>query len=176
MAEYLKVEREVISQNMRRAAAPARVQRPPQVASAIPPNEKLLIACLLISPEARSAIKHYLSSANVLHLFELRGIFETALTLDAEGVSFSLESLSSRLEPRLQRIVTELSFSNLDVSETNAAQHALDCLRALEVKSLQAECEILRRRIREFEQNGNFPEALRLAAELDRMKRASSGS
>jgi DNA primase len=176
MAEYLKVDREVVTQAMRRTAAPVRPQRPPQVASALPPNEKLLIACLLISPEARDAIKHYLSSTNILHLFELRGIFETALALDADGVSFSLESLASRLEPRLQRIVTELSFAELDVTEANAARHALDCLRSLETKSLQAECEALRRRIREFEQNGNMPEAMRLADQLDKMRRVSSGS
>lgn len=176
MAEYLNVDREVIRQTMRRTAAPARVQRPTQVASAIPPNEKLLIACLLMSPEARSAIKHYLSSTSILHLFELRGIFETALALDAEDVSFSLESLAARLEPRLQRIVTELSFADLGVSEADAAHQALHCLRALETKSLQAVCEALRRRIRESEQNGNLAEAMRLADQLDKMRRATPGS
>ncbi|MBV9762510.1 MAG: DNA primase [Acidobacteriaceae bacterium] len=176
MAEYLKVDRDAIAQTLRRAPAPARPQRPVQIASTLPFNEKLLIACLLISSEARQTIKHYLASANILHLFELRGIFDTALALDDEGVSFSLESLASRLEPRLQRIVTELSFADLDVREDNAVRHTLDCFRAWETKSLQAEFESLRRRIRELEQSGNLAEAMRLAGELDKIRRPSSGS
>jgi DNA primase len=177
MADSLNVDRDVIRQTMRRtASAPERSSKPPDVASAIPPNEKLLIVCLLISPDARAAIKHYLAAANILHLFELRGIFETLLALDADGVTFSIEALSSRLEPRLQRILTALSFSDIGVGESDAAQQALHCLRALEAKSLQAECESLRRRIRDLEQNGNLPEAMRLADELNRIRRASSGS
>jgi DNA primase len=176
MAEYLNVDRDVIRQSMRRTAAPDRVQRAPEVASAIPPNEKLLIASLLISAEARGAIKHYVAGTNILHILELRGIFETALALDAEGVSFSLEALASRLEPRLQRILTELSFSDLGLCEEDAPQQALHCLRALEMKSVNVECEALRRRIRESEQSGNVAEAMRLADELDRIKRAASGS
>ncbi|HTU45600.1 MAG TPA: DNA primase [Bryobacteraceae bacterium] len=176
MAAYLNVDRDVIRQNMRRATAPDRISHAPEVASAIPPNEKLLLASLLISPEARSTIKHYLAGTNILHLLELRSIFETALALDADGVSFSLEALANRLEPRLQRILTELSFSDAGVAEEDAPQQALHCLRALEIKSVDVECEELARRIREFERSGNLAEAMRLAAELDKIKRASSAS
>jgi DNA primase len=177
MAEYLKVDRDVIRQKIRRpATATERTQRAPELTSALPPNEKLLIACMLSSPEARGAIKHYLAGANTLHVLELRAIFETALALDADGIAFSLEALASRLEPRLQRIVTELSFSDTGVREEDAPQQALHCLRALEAKSLHFECEALRRRIRESEQNGNLAEALRLTDELDRIRRAPPAS
>jgi DNA primase len=174
MAEYLKVDRDIVRQSMRRATVAPVAPRARELASAIPPNEKLLIACMLISPEARTAIKHYIASSNILHALELRSIFETALALDAEAIAFSLEALSSRLEPRLQRILTELSFSDAGVREEDAPQQALHCLRALETKSLNLECEALRRRIRESEQNGNIAEAMRLTDELDRIKRASS--
>jgi DNA primase len=190
MAEYLKVDRDVVRQSMRRnSAAPgAPAQRVPErtgrlvpvvrdkvdIASAVPPNEKLLIGCMLISPEARAAIKHYFASTNILHALELRSIFETALALDAEAIAFSLEALSSRLEPRLQRMLIELSFSDAGVREEDAPQQALHCLRALETKSLNLECEALRRRIRESEQNGNIAEAMRLTDELDKIRRASS--
>jgi len=129
---------------------------------------------MLISPEARAAIQHYFSSTNILHALELHAIFETARALDSEGVAFSLEALSGRLEPRLQRILTELSFSDAGVREEDAPQQALHCLRALETKSLNLECEALRRRIRDSEQNGNIAEAMRLTDELDKIKRASS--
>lgn len=174
MADYLNIDRDVIWKSMRRTgvAQPAVRQ---EISSAIPPNEKLLVACLLASEEARSAIKHYLAGTQVLHTLELRSIFETALALDSEGIAFSLEAVSSRLDPRLQRILADLSFSDIGMDESNAAQQALHCLRALETKSVDAECEALRRRIRESEKSGNFPEVMRLTAELDKIKRASSG-
>jgi DNA primase len=176
MAEYLNIDREVIRQTMQRASASAPAPRAQEISSAIPPNEKLLVACLLASADARSAIKHYVASTNVLPLLELRSIFETVLALDAEGISFSLEALASRLEPRLQRILTELSFSDSGIRDSDAAQQALHCLRALETKSLNVECEALRRRIRESEQSGNFSEVMRLTEQLDKIRRASSGA
>ncbi|HEX3685039.1 MAG TPA: DNA primase [Bryobacteraceae bacterium] len=176
MAANLNVDRDVIRQSLRRSTSAEPASRAPQVASAIPPNEKLLLASLLISPEARAAIKHYLAGTNILHILELRSIFETALALDAESIAFSLEALASRLEPRLQRIVTEVSFSDLGIGEADAAQQALHCLRALETKSVNVQCEALRRRIRESEQGGNLAEAMRLTDELDKIRRASSGS
>lgn len=174
IADYLNIDREVIRKNMRRAGATQPAPRQ-EITSAIPPNEKLLVNCLLASEEARSAIKHYLSSTNVLHTLQLRNIFETALALDSEGVAFSLEALASRLDPRLQRILTDLSFSDIAMDESNAAQQALHCLRAVENKSVDAECEALRRLIRESEKSGNFSEVMRLTAQLDKIKRASSG-
>jgi DNA primase len=174
MADYLKIDREVISKSMRRASGPEQSTRQ-EIASAIPPNEKLLVACLLASTEARSAIKHYLAGSNMLPILELRSIFETLLALDSEGIAFSLEALASRLEPRLQRILTDLSFSDISMDESRAEEQALHSLRALEIKSVNAECEALRRRIRESELSGNFGEMMRLTAELDRIRRASSG-
>ena len=175
MADYLKIDRDVISKSMRRSSGPEPSKRQ-EITSAIPPNEKLLVACLLASPEARSAIKHYLAGNNILHILELRSIFETVLALDSEGIAFSLEALASRLDPRLQRILTDLSFSDIGIDESRAEEQALHCLRALEIKSIDAECEALRRRIRESEQSGNFPEMMRLTAELDRIRRASSSA
>lgn len=174
MADYFKIERDVVWKNMRRAGTTQPAARQ-EISSAIPPNEKLLVSCLLGSEEARAAIKHYLTGTNVLRILELRQIFETALALDSEGIAFSLEALASRLEPRLQRIVTDLSFSDIAVDESRAAEQALECLRALEAKSIDAECEALKRRIRESEKSGNLSEAMRLAAELDKIRRASSG-
>ncbi len=175
MAEYLNVDRDVIRQSFRQMAAPEAAQRPRDIWSAIPPNEKLLLACLLSSAEARTAIKHYLAGSDLLQLLELRSIFEAVMGLDAEGVPFSMEAVAGRLEPRVQRILTDLSFSEFGISEEDAAEQALHCLRALEAKSVSARRDILRRRIRELEQEGNVEEALRLMDELNQMKRPNSG-
>jgi DNA primase len=176
MAEYLNVDRDVIRQSMRRSSSAPRSARGPEISSAIPPNEKLLIACLLLSSDARSTIQHYLAGRNMLHTLETRVIFQAVLALAAEGERFSLEALNARLDARAQRILAETSFSDLGVAADTAEQQALHCLRALETKSINLECETLRRRIRESEQSGNFSEALRLTDQLDKIRRTSPGA
>lgn len=175
VADFLNVDRDVIRESFRRVQAPKPVQKTRDISSSVPPNEKLLLSCLLLSAEAREAIKEYVGRTDLMHLLELRKIFEAVLALDAEGVQFSVEALVSRLEPGLQQTLTDLSFSELGIKEEDAAYQALHCLRALEAKAVSAACTTLRQRIQELEKRGEFAEALRLADELNRTRSASSG-
>jgi hypothetical protein len=175
VADFLNVDRDVIRESFRRVQVPKPVQKTRDISSAVPPNEKLLLSCLLLSAEAREAIKEYVGRTDLMHLLELRKIFEAVLALDAEGVQFSVEALASRLEPGLQQILTDLSFSELGIKEEDAAYQAVHCLRALEAKAVNAACTTLRQRIQELEKRGEFAEALRLADELNKTKSASSG-
>ena len=175
LAEYLGMEREVIGDNLRRMsrnvhAAP----KTRELASAIPPNEKLLVQCLLADSEARKLITQYLQHADPFPVLELHTIFEAALSLDREAIAFSLETMTTRLDPHMQRVLTELAFSDSGMREEDAVQQTMHCLEALETKSAGTARERLRRRIRELEHEGNLTEALRLADELNRMIRASS--
>ncbi len=175
LAEYLNVDRDVIRENLRRVPRNDAVQKPNNVSSAIPPNEKLLVACLLVSADARSVINEYLRRAGMLRALELKAIFEAAVALENEGTPFSIEAVTRRLDPRLQNILTELSFSENGMREEDAAQQALRCLEALERTGVRAARDDLRQQIRELEHRGNFAEALRLADELNKMKHASTG-
>ena len=175
MAEYLNVDREIVRESFRRNTRTQAPAKPVDITSAIHPNEKLLLACFLASTEARVVIKQYLRRVDMLPLLELRPIFEASIAVDVheEELPFSIDAVSGQLEPRMQRILAEFAFSDLGIREDDAAQQALHCLQALETKSVTALCDNLRRRIRQMEQEGNFAEALRLADELDRRKRAS---
>jgi DNA primase len=176
LSQYLRLDREVIAQQLRqstRRAEPRSAAR--SATSSIPPNELLLITCLLLSPDARAAIQHYLTGSSVLPLLETRSIFEGVMELDKTGAAFSVEVVSSRLEPRLQRIIADLSFSGLAIAEEDAPQQAIHCLRALEAKAQDVRCGELRQRIRVLEQQGNFAGAIELMNELDNMKTAPSG-
>jgi DNA primase len=175
IAEYLNVDREVIRETLHRIEARGPVQRQRDTGSAVPPNEKLLLSCLLLSAEARTAINEYLRRSDLLAILELRPIFEAVLALDKEDAPFSLEAVASRLDARMQKMLTDFSFSDFGIREENATQQALHCLEALDVKGVEATCGSLRRRIRELEEKGNFTEALRLADELDKLRRAPSG-
>jgi DNA primase len=176
IAEFLNVDRDVVRENLRRAREPQAGQKARDISSAVSPNEKLLISCLLLSADARATIKEYLSRPELMDLLELKSIFEATLALDAEGIEFSVAALADRLEPRSQRILTDLSFSDLGIQEDDAVSQALHCLRALETKALDAARHRLRQRIRELERQGDFTEALRLADELNRTRGASSGA
>jgi DNA primase len=177
LSDYFKLDRAVIADQLRQAPAKPETHRKPASATfALPPNELLLLGSLLTSEDARQAIQHYLSSSDILKLLELRPIFECALQMSREEVPFSIAELSRRLDPRMQRILTEVSFSEGAMEEEQAAQQALHCLRALEGKASAARAVDLKRRIRELEQQGKFDEALRLVNELDRSEAVVSRS
>jgi DNA primase len=174
VAGYLNLDRETVRQQFRKAprAEPA---QPRSVSSAVPPNEKLLLACLLESADARAAIRHYVGATDALKPLELRSIFAAIINFDEQARSFSLEDIVNQLEPHYQRVLTEISFAELAVKEESAAEQALNCLRAMEAKNIALQCEVLRRKVQELEKAGDFAGAMKAAEELNALKRRGSG-
>jgi DNA primase len=175
VASYLNLDRETIRQQFKRAPRAESIQ-PRALSSAVPPNEKLLLGCLLASADARATIRHYLASSDSLKLLELRSIFAAIVNFDEQARSFSLQEVVNQLEPHFQRILTEISFAELAVNEESAAAQALNCLRALEAKTIDAQCEGLRRKVQEMEKAGDFAGAMRAAGELNALKRTGNGA
>lgn len=177
LSQHFRLERDMISQQLRQTqSTQAATARPVSPTASVPPNELLLLTCILFSHEAREAIKHYLSGSTVLPALETREIFETVLALDRENHPFSVDAVASRLNPRQQRLIADLSFTSLAIAEDAAPQQALHCLRALEEKTLDLKGRDLRRRIRELEQQGNVQAALGLMTELDLLKKRAFGA
>jgi DNA primase len=173
LAEYLNVDRETIRENLRPHSPSQPVAKPRTLASSLPPNEKLLAACYLLSEEARSVIRQYLLQTEILHVLELRAFFEAALRIKEEE-GFSVERALTDLEPRMQKLLTELSFADLGIMESDAPQQALHCLEALEETAKSKRREEIKRKVRELEQAGKFPEALQLAEQLNQLKGRSA--
>ena len=177
IAAVLKLDRNIVVEQLRNGAKrPERSRKALSLASAFPPNEVLLLTCLLVSPNACQTVKHYLSTReSVIESLEMKVIFESILAMEHENVPFSLPALSDRLEPRLQAVLTEISFAEAVIQEEDAAQQALHCLRALEAKAVTARHIDLKRRVRELENQGKMQEALVLLEELQQAKSALSG-
>ena len=171
LAEYLNMDRDVVRDSLRPAKRTAATVKPQTISSSVPSNEKILLACLLLSEESRTAIRQYLRHTDALRLLELRAVFEAFLTTP-EDVSFSMSAISERLDARMRRILTELSFAELDVGEENALTHTLNCLRVLETKLIESRRDDLKQQIRHLEQAGDFAEAMKLTMELDKLKRS----
>ena len=176
LAEYLNMDRDLIRDSLGRPSSQTKQPpKPRDIGSAIPPNEKLLVTCLLLSEDAREAVKQYLRLADVAHLLDMKSFFDALLALDREEIPFSLTTISARLDTRVQKILEELSFADIGISEEDAPQQAIHCLRALEATSIDSARRRLRTQIRDMEGAGNFTEALRLTTELDKLKRAAPG-
>ena len=173
VAGYLNLDRETIRQQFKKTPR-AEAPRPRAVSSAVAPNEKLLLACLLASTDARTAIRHYVGDGDPLKGMELRPIFSAIVSFNEEARRFSLEDIVNQLEPHFQRILTEIGFGELPVAEDGAAAQALDCLRALENKALATHMETLRRRVQELEKAGDFEGAMKVAEELNALQRRKS--
>jgi hypothetical protein len=173
IAEYLNIDRELVRTALRRSSQVEHPQRPRDISSSLPPNEKLLLACLLTSQDARQAITQYLRRIDMLPVLETRGVFKAVMALEDESATFSVEAVSARVDTRTQKIITELSFADLGIPEDGALQQALHCLEALERKSAHTASENLKLRIRELERQGNLEEAMRLTDELNKVAGAS---
>ncbi|HEX4750215.1 MAG TPA: DNA primase [Bryobacteraceae bacterium] len=174
IAESLQLERDVVNAALRRTSA-APPQRPKDLSSALAPNERLLLACLLTNKEARQAITQYLRKIDMLPVLEMRAVFAAAVATEDEGLPFSVEALSSRVDERARKIISELSFADLGMPEDGALQQALHCLEALEKKADNTRSDQLKQQIREAERAGNLEEAMRLADELNRSSRPPEG-
>ncbi len=173
IAEYLNLDRELIRTALRRTAPAQGPQKSVQLSSSISPNEKLLLCCLLTSNEARRAVVQYLRRIDLLPVLEMRNVFEAVLALDEKNTPFSLEFVCATLDARTQKIVMELSFADLGIREDGALQQTLHCLEALEKKDANTKLDRLKMRIKELERDGKLEEAMRLADELNSLKRAS---
>ncbi len=171
LADYLRVDRDVVRESLRRLVPGESSHHLRAVTAIVHPNEKLLIACLLASTNARAAIREYLRhSADMLPVLELKEIFEAVLAADDGGESFSLDKLMAMLEGRAHTILIELSFSDLGVDENDAPQQALHCLEALEWRASRKQSELLKRQIRDAEHSGDLHRALQLTETLNRLQ------
>ncbi len=172
LAEILKVERDVVHAALRGIPVETR-QRQEDLSASLPPNEKLLLGCLLTSQDARQTIVEHLRKVDMLAALQTRNIFEATIELENAGVPFSMEALSARLDEREKKIVTEVSFAELGIPEDGALQQSLHCLEALENTAVKLKIEELETRVAELDRQGNMEEAMRVLSEIDRMKRAS---
>jgi len=173
VAGYLNLDREMIRQQFKKTPR-AETAQARSISSAVAPNEKLLLTCLLASADARTAIRHYLGTADSLKEMELRPIFAAIINFDEQARHFSLEDIMNQLDPHFQRILTEIGFGELPVSEENAAGQAVNCLKALEAKIITYQIEALRRKVQELERAGDFAGAMQAAEELNTLQRRAN--
>jgi DNA primase len=175
IAVSLKLDRELVAEQLRPATRREPAQKSTAATSVIPPNEVLLLTCFVLSSNARSVIQQYVSERDILPLLETRAVLDAALAMEREGLPFAVGTLTGRLETRLQGVIAHLSFGELGIAEHEAPEQALRCLQALEDKGTQARRSALKDEIRRLELSGDLMGALQLTQELDRLGQSASG-
>jgi DNA primase len=172
ITEMLKLDRDVVAEQLRLSAKRSESKAPIPPTSTIPPNEVLLLTCFVLSEDAREVISGYLQSRDVLGVLDCRPVFEAASRL----TTFSLAELSTAVDPRFRTLLAHLSFNDCGIREEDAPEQALHCLRALERRAAHAEQQQLQNEIRKLEQQGDVTGAIRLMEQLERLKGNQLGS
>ncbi len=173
IAERLDIDRDMVRQALRPNNSSKSAARSHDYVAAVPANERLLIACMLTSADARAVVRHFFTQAETLDTPELGTIFQAILSPGADASSFSLGAVLATLDSRSQRVLSEISFSECGVTEEQAVEQALGCLKQFEEKSFHRKLELLKRRVREAEAQGNLNEAFRAMEELNGVMRLS---
>jgi hypothetical protein len=107
-------------------------------------------------------------------MFTLAPAFDAFLALEQDGVPYSLDGLLDRVDTRVRATLEQLAFAETTRDPETSTIQAVECIRKLEAKQLEAERNEMKRQIRTLEKEGNIDEVMRLTDELNKHQRASS--
>jgi DNA primase len=173
VANYLGVEEKLVRDHFSRGTAePKPVRRGPEV----PPNERLLLNSLLASEAARMEVIPQLREMPVVERFVTKQVFRAIFAMASDGAPFRFADLEGRLAEADRGLLSTVIFADEVLEEDKAREQAAACLRSLKAQDPKSEVAHLRAQIKAAEREGNLPEAMRLAEELDRRSRSGSAS
>jgi DNA primase len=173
VADYLGVDEKLVREQFSKGVRePSNTQRRPEA----PPTERLLLHSLLASESARALVIPELRDLPAVDRFVARNVFRALFAMHSDGTPFRFADLEGRLSEADRDLLSSIVFADEILEEEKAAEQARACLRSLKSQDPRSEAAALRARIKAAEREGNLPEAMRLAQELDEKSRSASGS
>lgn len=171
IAEFLRVDRRLVAQELKRGQSAPRPEAARRKSGVeIPPRERMLLASLLASEEARAEIGPRLKGHPALSGFLTRRIFEVVCGME-EPVTYT--AVEARLDDHDKALLAAVAFGEETHGETDWLEQARECMRCLHLQTIETEKAELRERIRSAERAGKLDEALQLAQELKRLERGA---
>src|SRR5579875_1525270 len=171
LAGYIGVERGVVLESFRKAAAgrqDAAIEHPKEILRA---DEKGLIHVLLSEIEEAGELIAGLEDASILDRLATRRIFQAIRAAAAAGGSVTFAAVNARLEESDQSLLAEVLLSEETNEEVLDLEYGRRCLESLLRSEGQLRRAELKARVKQAERAGNVREALRLAEELERLER-----
>ena len=169
LASYLGLERSLILDQLKRAAADRRSERPVAAAAPVANTEHFLLKALLGSDRARREIVPRLTSG-MIEGFGTREIFEALRnTLDLDGPA-AFAALEARLSDAAQKLLHRAISADEVGDEESSWSNAHRCLTLLEKNLIKKQLDDLRSRLEVAEREGRQSEALELMAQRERLR------
>ncbi len=169
VAAYLRIERGLVLDNFRKAAAERRDQPLPHEKEPVRAVEQMLLNAVLTSPEAADEIIPRLRRMGAIGQFATRRIFQVLLGMDTQRVRFA--DLQPRLEEADQDLLAKVLLAGKEEDEERVLEQARAALLRIEQDEREARRTALKTRIRDAERAGMLEEALRITEELGRLDR-----
>ncbi|MBI4877028.1 MAG: DNA primase [Acidobacteria bacterium] len=170
VAHYLAIDRGIVLDQFRKAALDRRERGAPEPApTSVPPMEKILLNCILRSPEIQTGVLARLQALGAAERFATRAVFAVLLQLSESGQKIGFSELDARLSEEERTLLLAAVLADEGSEGTDCRKQAEWCLEKLESAGREALRAEVRTRLREAERAGDFAEALRLAGELNRM-------
>ncbi|HUQ90606.1 MAG TPA: DNA primase [Bryobacteraceae bacterium] len=173
LASYLGVDRGMILEQFKKAAIDQRARGNP-AAPPVPAVERMLLMTLVRHKELREELAPHLERPGLIAEFRMKRVFECLLRLYKVQPDFGYAELEGRLEESDSTLLAGLIFADemeegggMDVARLDA----LSCLRSLESSSKEVQISDLQRQLREALQRGEDADAMKLAEQLDVLKR-----
>ena len=163
LAEHLHVERGLVLEQFRRAAAERREEplaRAPAMNDEMAPGERLLLHCVLQSDEARNLLLKEFTALAVEQNLSSASVLEAMCAVVEQEDAFHYGALEGRLETKSQDLLARTVFdAHAGPCSLDDAREALTALRR---QGWEKRYRSMRRDIAEAEQAGDHDQALAL--------------
>ncbi len=168
VAAYIGVERGMVLNAFRRSVA-TREDKPlerPKVT--LRPDERMLLRTLFLDPESAAGTIAELRSVESLASLPSRRIFQAIFASTADGGGPRFEEVNARLEDADRHLLAEAVLREDAAASPEEVMAALASLRRSGTEDRRKQVKL---RIKELERGGQWEDALRLTAELQKLER-----
>jgi DNA primase len=168
VASYIGVDRGMVLDSFRKAAANRQEKALERPKAALRPDERMLLNALLTDPGIRDEVVGALKPIEAIGRFASRRIFQAIFTLHEAGGRISFEEVHARVEEADQNLLAE---AVLHEDAYASREEVMAAISSIERSDGEDQRRQIKQRIKETERSGNWEEALRLTAELQDVER-----
>jgi DNA primase len=172
IAAHLGVDAGAVLEQFRKAAGDRKSAPPPPAKATVPAVERILLRAILFDEGAREATLPQLAEMSGLERLVTHRVFAAILACAAQGEVVEFSKVDARLDDASKALLHEVAFADDMDGNSQRAEEALACLKALETSDVDAQRSELRAKVKAAERSGNIEEALRWNKALLKLERS----